>query len=95
MRVERIRRIDRDADARVRAKLDRVDLDRLDQQRPDPGGDCRRTGRRLRRVEIGEQDDELVAADARNEVRLTRRGAQPAGDLDEHLVAVAVAERGR
>ena len=48
-----------------------------------------RVGRVVRRLH---QDDELVAAEARDQILGAHDPAQPRADLDEHLVADVVAE---
>ena len=45
------------------------------------------------RVDVGADDDELVAAQARDRVGRAHRGGQPRREREQHLVAGGVAER--
>ena len=89
----RVGRVDRDADAHVDPDLDRVDRERIGEQAADPLDHGLGELGRLLHVEVGQQDQELVAADAGDHVRGARAGAQQVGHLDERPVAVRMTER--
>ena len=78
---------------RVDPDLDRVDRERIGEQVADPVDHRLGELGRVLHVEVGQQDQELVAADAGDDVRVARAGAKQVGDLDEHPVAVRVTER--
>ena len=52
----------------------------------------RHAGHRLRADDLGEQDAELVAADARDRVGRAQRGLQPPRDVGEQAIAERVPE---
>ena len=74
-------------------ELDGIDRERIDEQAADPVDHGSGELGRLLHVEVGQQDQELVAADPGDDVRVPRAGTEQIGDLDEHPVAVRVAER--
>src|SRR3954469_19473676 len=76
---------DGDADARVDAEPDAVDLDRLVELFQQPLGAVHGDGR----VGIGEHGGELVTAEAREQVMCTNRAGHARADLSEQLVAAA------
>ncbi len=89
----------RQADARGQVQLGARDRERLAQRVLDPPGHALRGHdggvvlTHLVALEVGEQEEELVAAHPRHEVGLARRLTQPFGELPEHLVAGLVTER--
>ena len=85
--------IDRHADAHVDPDLDRVDRERIGEQIADPLDHGPGELGRVLHVEVGQQDEELVAADAGDHIRGARAGAQQVGHLDERPVAVRMTER--
>jgi hypothetical protein len=80
---------DRDPDAGPHVELGAVHRDRAREHEQDPLGDPR--GRR-RLGMLGEQDGELVAADARDRVGRAQDGADAAADLGEHIVSAVMAQ---
>ena len=81
---------ERDADARGQRHGHLGQVERL----LEAGQQLARDGARLdRRVQVGQADRELVAAQPRDRVGPAQRGAQPLGDLAQQQVAGVVAER--
>ena len=90
--VVRIVRVDRDADRGADLELGVGDRKRLQQRRLDLLGD-RLGGQPRVAVEVGQQDQELVAALAREQVGRAHDAAQAHRDPPQQLVAGGVAER--
>ena len=89
-RVGRVVGQARDADGRVDVQRQLAEHERRDEQAAHPAGQALGVGHR---AHVGQQDRELVAAEARDDVVVPQRAAQPLGDLLEQLVAAVVAER--
>ena len=87
-----------DAGARGDVHLGATDVERRDQRILDPLRDTLRphdgaVDRAVIAVEIGEQQEELVAAATRDQIRLARRVAEPVGDRRQERVAGLVPQR--
>ena len=81
---------DGDADAGLELDREPVEHERLPELRRDPADDLEQ---RLLRRGVRAEEPELVAAEARERVGLAHDSAQPAAQLLEQRVSVAVAER--
>ena len=66
-----------------------AEVDRAREREQDPLGDARRA---VRLGEVLDQHGELVAAEPRDGVGGAQHAAQAPADLEQHLVAAAVAE---
>ena len=97
--VRRVLRVEADADAHAHVQLRAVHLERIAQHLVDPLRDG--LGADQRGVElpgavtfqVGEQQQELIAALARHQIGLARRDAEPVRQLREEGVAVVVTKR--
>ncbi len=86
--IGRVVGIDADAHAGGNRHLAVVDPQRRRQRLGDAGGDQRGA----RRIAVRQHDDELVAAQAPQQVGRLDAGAQPFGELDQQGVAGRMAE---
>src|SRR5438477_8894361 len=89
MRLDAVAGRDGNADARADHNLLAVDVVRRRERRDQPP---RESGGLARRREWPLQDDELVAAETRDDVAVAKRRLEPRRDLDEERIATRVAE---
>ena len=82
--------VERDPDARLDLDADVLELEALGDRRAHAG---RRVERVLGAADVGEQDGELVAAEAGDRVARPQRRGQALADRAQQQVAVVVAER--